>query len=67
MVVFMSRRLAVDLLNNLVTFLLSLEADLTQTPLMVIPDSSLPGPDLKVNVTSTLCSDDLCAIRQRPY
>lgn len=42
--VFSPRTLGRDLVNDLVTFLLSVEAELTQIPQNDNPDSSLPGP-----------------------
>lgn len=42
--VFLPRCLGMDFVNNLVTFLLSVEADLTQIPQTAYPRLSLPRP-----------------------
>lgn len=63
-----SRGLRVEVLNNLVTFPLSVGTDLTQISQMIIPDSSLPrlSPILRVDVKRCLSPPDLYAICQRP-
>lgn len=58
-----------DFVNNLVTFLLSVEADLTQIPQTAYPRLSLPRPlpMLWGRGRMYFMATDLYAISQRPH
>lgn len=66
-----------DFVDNQVTFLLSVEVDatylieayLTQSPRIIVPDSSLPRllPILRGDVICTLWPAGLYALSQRPH